>query len=162
MDILQAIRHALDGNAVLFLGSGFSYGAKNSLNATLPQATELANLMLIEIKYKTTGNTSLTQASKSYEKHKGKNSLIEFLYRQLLAVETQKYHRTISKTPWYQIYTTNFDDVFEFSQSEVIDSLQKKLNRPKLGSSIKEKLKARLDVLKRDSVTTDLEGYNCP
>lgn len=32
MDISQAIEHALDGNAVLFLGSGFSIGARNLLN----------------------------------------------------------------------------------------------------------------------------------
>lgn len=29
MDLNEAIRHAIDGNAILFMGSGFSYKAKN-------------------------------------------------------------------------------------------------------------------------------------
>ena len=32
MELGTAIRHALDGNAILFLGAGFSIGGTNKIN----------------------------------------------------------------------------------------------------------------------------------
>ena len=49
MELNTAIRHALDGNAVLFLGAGFSIGGTNKINKALPNASELSFQMCDEL-----------------------------------------------------------------------------------------------------------------
>ena len=42
MDIKEAFRYALDGDAILFLGVGFSLGARNKRGEDFPLANDLA------------------------------------------------------------------------------------------------------------------------
>lgn len=49
MELGTAIRHALDGNAILFLGAGFSIGGTNKINETLPNASKLSFQMCDEL-----------------------------------------------------------------------------------------------------------------
>lgn len=45
MDINEAIEHALNGNAILFVGSGFSIGCKNINNNDFPVGSMLADTL---------------------------------------------------------------------------------------------------------------------
>lgn len=47
MEIREAIIHALDGDAILFIGSGFSLGAINEGNKKIETATPLAHKLLV-------------------------------------------------------------------------------------------------------------------
>lgn len=50
IELGTAIRHALDGNAILFLGAGFSIGrGANKINETLPNASKLSFQMCDEL-----------------------------------------------------------------------------------------------------------------
>ena len=46
MTIEEAIRHALNGNAILFLGSGFCKGAINAAGREFPLGGELCSRMI--------------------------------------------------------------------------------------------------------------------
>ena len=43
MDVNEAIKRALDGEVILFLGAGFSIGGTNKRGRALPSATELSS-----------------------------------------------------------------------------------------------------------------------
>ena len=47
MDVQQFIRHALDGNAILFTGAGFSWGAKNRVGTDIPSGEKLAAMLVL-------------------------------------------------------------------------------------------------------------------
>ena len=45
MEISEAIKHAIDGNALLFVGSGFSVGSKSINNKDFPTGRTLAKIL---------------------------------------------------------------------------------------------------------------------
>lgn len=49
MELLEAIKHAIGGNAILFLGAGFSCDGKNADGESMPSASELAKRMCKEM-----------------------------------------------------------------------------------------------------------------
>ena len=46
--IEKIVRNALDGNAILFIGAGFSVGAKNINNTAFPVAKGLCKILIEE------------------------------------------------------------------------------------------------------------------
>ena len=49
MQLSDAFEAALAGEAILFVGAGFSLGARNKDNQTLPSAFELSKLMAAQL-----------------------------------------------------------------------------------------------------------------
>ena len=49
MDVKTAIKHAIDGNALLLLGAGFSTESKNIRGTEMPSAAGLVNCIYEEI-----------------------------------------------------------------------------------------------------------------
>ncbi len=115
MELNEAIKYALDGNAVLFLGSGFSIGAKKSDHSTFKIASSLANKLLHAVDIDENATSDLKLASQIYLQKQSESELVEFLRKEFLAVETSETQKIISKIPWQRVYTTNYDNIFELA-----------------------------------------------
>ena len=114
MELSEAIRHILDGNAVLFVGSGFSAGAVKEDGNEFSTAKPLAHLLLSECGYGA-DTDDLGQASELYKDEKGEIALVDFVRKEFTAVDITKEQTLIGSLPWKRIYTTNYDNVLEIA-----------------------------------------------
>lgn len=119
MEISEAIIHALDGDAVLFIGSGFSLGATNVRNDKFKTATPLAHKLLRDCEFEEKDFTDdLGIASRIYQDTKGEIDLVEFLRKEYTAVDVTSEQEIIAQVNWQRIYTTNYDNVFELASEK--------------------------------------------
>lgn len=112
MKITEAIKHAIDGNALLFVGSGFSVGATSINNKEFPTGRELAKKL-----YSAAGGKAivddLAKASSAFLKKKSPHELVELLETTFTTNKITKEQNRIAEIPWRIIFTTNYDDVVE-------------------------------------------------
>lgn len=109
--IEDIVAKILDGNCLLFLGSGFSVGATNVFDETMPIGRGLSDLLDKETKEDNDGD--LEEAAENYIEVFGETSLAQKL-RDLFTVKTtSEAQKTICKCSWRRIYTTNYDNVVE-------------------------------------------------
>jgi hypothetical protein len=111
MELDRALELALDGEALLFVGAGFSVGALNLNRHSMKTADGLSKHLcrLMELP----DDTGLEDAAEEYATYKGDSNLIELLHREFSASEVDESHRLIADIPWRRIYTTNYDNVME-------------------------------------------------
>lgn len=107
----EAIEYALSGEALLFLGSGFSLGCKNIIGEGFPIGTILADKLYAELNETSDGD--LITASEMFVEEKGQTKLVELLRNLFTVKELSQNHLDIAKVKWKNIYTTNYDDVLE-------------------------------------------------
>lgn len=122
MSNIQKLREVLlNGNPMLFLGAGFSYGSKNSCG---DMATgdilkrEIYNIFVknviedsdeAEVK-----QFSLQELCGFVNEHlKKKDELKKYLLKRFQDVIPAQFHYLLSKYPWKKIYTVNIDDLVE-------------------------------------------------
>lgn len=106
----------MNRQAVLLVGAGFSYGAKNVEGEDIPFGDRL-----IEKMNQASGVASaktLQMASTCFLKKQSKQKLIDFLKRQLLVHEVASWHKEIVDLPWKRIYSVNYDNVVERASEE--------------------------------------------
>jgi SIR2-like domain len=115
MELEDAIEHALDGDAILFVGAGFSVGAINLKGERFLTGSELASVFAARAGLPS--NTSLEDAAEAYEEKFGTDALIRELQQEFTASKLQPYHREIARFPWKRIFTTNYDNVLELAYS---------------------------------------------
>lgn len=118
-DLQDAIRHALDGNAILFTGAGFSAAARNLDGEPLKTGAQLAEYLASKIGLPP--DTALGDAAEEFiEAHgiAGPEVLISELQRQYQVKELDQSHLVIARVPWRRIYTTNYDNVIERAFAE--------------------------------------------
>ncbi|MCA5971857.1 MULTISPECIES: SIR2 family protein [Pseudomonas] len=117
MQLEEAIKHALDGDAVLFVGSGFSFGATSLSGGQPLSGRELAKEL-----YKLAGidaeDSDLTNASQFYVEKFGEANLTKFCREMFTIRSPAPHHQEIMNLPWQRIYTTNYDDLVERSGVE--------------------------------------------
>jgi len=114
MELSEAIRCILDGEAILFAGSGFSADAINKNGKKLCVAKSLAHRLLEECGFSEDDYVDdLGQASEVYKEDKGLLGLQKFLLSEFTAVSISAEQQFISTLPWFRIYTTNYDNVIE-------------------------------------------------
>lgn len=120
MELSTAIRHALDGNAILFLGAGFSIGGTNKINEVLPTASELSYQMCEELNIERSDDLALISERFIDDPMVGKgiDSLISFLKLRLICTASTPVQDTIIGVPWLRIYTTNYDNIIEISSKK--------------------------------------------
>lgn len=125
MELENAIQIALDGDAVLLTGSGFSYGAKNIKKDIdsgefkfIPLGDGLKNLLLDELGMSDTDN-SLEDIAGYYISQRGTQPLINQLRKEFTVSEVADYHRELMKINWRRVFTTNYDTVAERAASEI-------------------------------------------
>lgn len=112
MELTEAIKHAIDGNALLFVGSGFSVGAKSINNKDFPTGRALAKDL-----YSAAGGKAniddLAKASSAFLKKKSPHDLVELLETTFTTNTITKEQNRIPEIPWRIIFTTNYDDIIE-------------------------------------------------
>lgn len=120
MDLTTAIRHALDGNAILFLGAGFSIDGTNKINETIPNASKLSFQMCDELGIERSDDLALISERFIDDPTVGKGieALISFLKMRLICTTSTPVQDTIIGLPWLRIYTTNYDNIIEISSKK--------------------------------------------
>ncbi len=116
MDIKRALEFASNGDAVLFIGSGFSRGAINTRDTNMRTGGELARHLAEECGLPS--ETNLQDSADIYIERIGASELVQVLKEEFTAKNTTHEQKTIASMPWKRIYTTNYDNVFETSAGE--------------------------------------------
>ena len=117
MDIQEAVKHAMNGDAILFVGSGFSFGA-TSLSGQAPLSGRALAKELYRLSEVDAEDTDLTNASQFYVQKFGEADLSQFCREMFTIRSAAPHHVNIVDLPWQRIYTTNYDDLIERSAVE--------------------------------------------
>jgi tetratricopeptide (TPR) repeat protein len=112
VDLEDAVRHALDGRAVLFTGAGFSHGGTNKDGKAIPSGKALAIELLTTIGY-AKGDGALDKAAAAYLRRKTKRDLVTLLTDRFSVRDVTRSHEMLASLPWRRVYTTNYDTIFE-------------------------------------------------
>lgn len=147
MDLNRALEYALNGEAVLFVGAGFSVGATNSRGLPLKTggrfAEHLATLAGLP------KELSLDEVSEEFLRDRGKDALLTELRGEFSVQSVAETHERISSIPWRRIYTTNYDDVLEVAH--------KTTSRPVIAVTMSDDVRS---IPKRsDTLAIHLNGY---
>lgn len=118
MNLDQALEYVLKGEALLFLGAGFSKGAINSNHEQVKDAKELSQKLFAEMGMLYDPEKSLNVISEYFQKKEGRARLLELLRDEYSIKEVTGTHKTIMKYNWKRIYTTNYDDAAEQASIE--------------------------------------------
>ncbi len=111
MDFEAALEHAINGEAILFAGAGFSVGAKNLNNQPLKTGGMLAEYFADATDLP--ADSRLEDAAEAFVELHGDDRLIEVLHNEFTVRNVAGYHLELAKIPWKRIYTTNYDNVLE-------------------------------------------------
>ena len=112
MNFQEALSYINLGNCVLFVGSGFSFGAKNLQGDVIPTAATLAK-NLYDACSEPSEDGELTDASELYKEKFGTEKLIEYLKNLFTVAEITPEQKIITSLPWKRVYTTNYDNIIE-------------------------------------------------
>ena len=117
MEFNEAIEHAIDGNAVLFIGSGFSFGAKNISGSAPLSGRALAKKLYNDVGVET-DDYNLALASQMFVRTRSLQELSK-LVREMFIIRTPgDYHIPVASISWRRVYTTNYDNLFELSANQ--------------------------------------------
>ncbi len=124
MEINQLINHILDGNAVLFLGAGFSRDAINQRNKKMKDANGLSRELCRELDIPEdddlSGVSDLYLGSKDERDYDVKaQKLITKLQQNFTCKQFSLSQQIIAQQKWIRVYTTNYDDVLETAGEKV-------------------------------------------
>lgn len=108
----EIIEKIISGNCMLFLGSGFSTGAKNLLDDNLPCGGALSQILDSETNENNDGD--LEEAAESFIDKFGEMVLAQKLRDIFTVKEASSVQKTICECKWRRIYTTNYDNTVEF------------------------------------------------
>lgn len=107
-------------NPILFIGAGFSHGAKKDsdeilmgeklLNTIL---TDYLKLSLDSDEYKELSKSTMSEICDFAESETSKNSFQDYLRSMFNHIKPLEHHKILFKYPWTKIYTTNIDDLVE-------------------------------------------------
>lgn len=118
MKLEQAIKYAIDGDALLFLGAGFSVGAKSKNGDDLLTGRSLAKYLYKEINDET-DDDQLNFASEAFQDEYGQEKLLDIIKDMFIVSQVSDLHVEVAKVPWKSIYTTNYDDIIEYAHDKL-------------------------------------------
>ncbi|WP_429044214.1 SIR2 family protein [Aeromonas hydrophila] len=113
MTIDEAIEYAISGEAILFLGAGFSRDAISLTGETIPDAITLANKLSSEAYPLEPPTNNLMQASEDYIESFGEQDLTFKLKKHFTVEHNSINTGDIFDCTWKRIYTTNYDNLIE-------------------------------------------------
>lgn len=166
MDIEQAIVYALDGEAVLFLGSGFSMGAIKADTHPFKGAKDLAHDLQRECGIAEEEMVSdLGQASEVFQELKSEHELVDYLIKEFTAIEITPSQKIIGSVNWKRIYTTNYDNVIKLAYEKnkrllKSTTLSQKLSTFKDKSNLCVYLNGRIDGLSIEKLNNEFKLTN--
>lgn len=120
MELQQALKYVIDGDAVLFLGAGFSYGGVNVSGGEVKVGKDLSYAICDDLGIERSDNLTISSSRYIEDENckKGLEKFIEFLRSELTCVETTFDQDAICALPWMRIYTTNYDNIVELSSEK--------------------------------------------
>lgn len=119
MELKIAIRHILDGDAVIIMGAGASFGAKNAYG-DFPSGSRLAKDLYGLCSISPDDENDLQDAAQCYEEEHSTSQLITEIRSRLTCASFTPTHKTIYSQPWMRYYTTNYDDVALLSAKDTV------------------------------------------
>ena len=114
MEYQSAIMSALNGRCLLFLGAGFSLGAKTISGGEILHEKGLAHKLCDLVNVERTDDLKYA-ADDFIDEIDSIDGAIEELCKLFKVNEIQEYHKVIASVPWRYVYTTNYDDVYEYA-----------------------------------------------
>ena len=107
----EAMRHALNGEALLFLGAGASRAATDRKGNPLPVGKELSDRLAAECRL--SPNYDLGSIAEYFVEQRSETALINTLRRHLKVESITRDLEILSSVPWTRIWTSNYDDAIE-------------------------------------------------
>lgn len=163
MELQESIIHALNGNAVLFLGAGFSIGATKEDGTEFKTAAPLAHKLLAECNLsKDEYVDDLGQASEVFVNMRSEHELVDYIRKEYTAIDVSSAQEVIASVKWQRIYTTNYDNVIELASlknKRVLQSaiLSNRLVDFKDKSNVCVHLNGRVDGLSIDKLGSEFK-----
>lgn len=111
MELDRAFEHALNGQAILFTGAGFSCGALNLKGEPFKTGGQLADYL--GVKATSTPGLSLDDAAEEFAAKFGQDRLIKELELEFTAKQISAAQSQFTRVPWKRVYTTNYDNILE-------------------------------------------------
>ncbi len=111
MNINRAMEYALEGKSILFVGAGFSKGAKNAEGKELPDGKGL--MRILAAKTELPNDIRLDVVVEQYIEKFGSLTLANFIQDRYSVETFETFHQNILSIPWKRVYTTNFDNLIE-------------------------------------------------
>lgn len=106
-----AIRSALNGEAILFLGAGAAKAAKTPKGDCLPTGQELSDALAMDCGLGR--GYPLDSITEHFLDARSETALINALRRHLTVATIGPELTMLASLPWSRIWTTNYDDAFE-------------------------------------------------
>ena len=135
-----------EGNVVLFLGSGASYGAKHPKNINPPLGNQLSNLLVEKFLSADYKDQTLQYTSEIAISEYDLLTVQQYIYEIFEPFQPSEDHLKIPNYVWKSIVTTNYDYIIERAYTQNEASLQKLAKFIKNGERIRDKLKAVNDL----------------
>ena len=135
----EIIVAALSGEAIVFLGAGFSVGAKNfTSKGEFLIGKQLCDALIEDGKIDVTGESEsdtsdLQYISTRYLETNTKRDLLKLLKNIYCCKSVGEEHIKIASIPWKKIYTTNYDDVMEVASKIASKNRQAVETKTKIG-----------------------------
>ena len=107
----DAIRHALNGEAILFLGAGASRSASGPKGVALPVGSEVANRLATECGLRP--GYELDNIAEFFVETHSETRLINTLRKHLKVERISSDLQILASLPWKRIWTPNYDDAIE-------------------------------------------------
>jgi hypothetical protein len=114
MDFEEAARRVYLNRSIAFFGAGFS---RDAINIDSKQVASTKSL--IEVLSKATGETEtlpLDLAAQQYVDQKVEPDIRKLIQSSFSTAHATPYQEKIANLPWSRVYTTNYDNVIEFSR----------------------------------------------
>lgn len=140
MELQDAINKIYEGRCLLFLGAGFSTGAKNLRNEFIPSSGKLSAILDSLSGSESEGD--LEEAAEAYIEANGEYQLVPLLKDLFTIKDTSESQDILCSHNWYRIYTTNYDNVVETSALK-----RGKMMQPITLSEATDKYKNKKDVV---------------
>lgn len=153
-----------DGNIILFLGSGASYGAMHPENATVLQGQELSDLIASKYLDDSYKGKPLQVVSELAISERNLFEVQSFIADLFYKYTPAHYHKLIPTFVWHSIVTTNYDLILERAYNECKDRAQElavcKRNGEKMASEFSSK--RNVLYLKLHGCITDIGDEKLP
>ena len=121
-----------EGDFILVLGAGFSYGVPNKAGGTIPLGTKFAQIT--KDRFGLTYNPDYQSAAEVWETRISHEKDLLNEFKNLFLVDEDTFDATVYAPiflpNWYNIFTLNFDNVLELTQQKTQNKQMKVFSYP--------------------------------
>lgn len=116
MELDDAIRSAIDGDSLLFVGAGISFLSRGMNGKAIPNSQTLTDLLLDQPPG-TGSKHTLERISGSILRKRGRDHIYRTISDNFMVESVDDILKFIYSLPWKRIYTTNYDNAIETAQT---------------------------------------------